>query len=369
MADRARRAAGRRGPARRRAARRRGRPGGCGLRHLPPADRRPATSCSGRPLLIARPDRRAPPSSCGGSPAGGAPDRRSDDRRAARRPPAGPVALAARRSTSSWSAAGSSAAGAALDAATPRPAGRAGRARRHRGRDVVASSRLIHGGLRYLEQYRVRARPRGARRAVAAAPPGAAPRHGSSRCCSRSSAWPVVTRPFYERGMTLYDVLGARDDGGWHRHLSVDEVLEHDARHAPRAACAAAFVFHDGMEDDARYTLAVARTARAEGAPRVTRVAADGLLERGGRVVGVRRSATSSTAPTLEVRARARGRRDRGLGAPIRTVAAVGGGRPPPAEPRRPPRRPPRSDPERRRADDPRPGQGRVPRPVAATSG
>jgi glycerol-3-phosphate dehydrogenase len=47
-------------------------------------------------------------------------------------------------------------------------------------------------------------------------------------------------------------------------------------------------VFHDGVEDDARNALAVARTARAAGAVVVTRAAADGLIEESGRAVGVR---------------------------------------------------------------------------------
>src|SRR5204862_27842 len=37
---------------------------------------------------------------------------------------------------------------------------------------------------------------------------------------------PITTRAFYEAGMTVYDILGARRDGGWHRHLSVAETLE-----------------------------------------------------------------------------------------------------------------------------------------------
>jgi glycerol-3-phosphate dehydrogenase len=96
-----------------------------------------------------------------------------------------------------------------------------------------------------------------------------------------------VTRVFYQSGMTLYDVLGARHDGGWHRHLSVDEVLEHAPR-MRRERLRGGLLFHDGMEDDARYTLAVARTAQADGATVVTRVRADGVVEEGGRVVGAR---------------------------------------------------------------------------------
>jgi glycerol-3-phosphate dehydrogenase len=148
------------------------------------------------------------------------------------------------------------------------------------------SSRLIHGGLRYLEQYRfglVREALRERSRVLYLAPhlvsiqPLLFPLFG----------WPLVTRVFYQTGMTLYDVLGARHDGGWHRHLSVEQVLEHAPamrRHRLRGA----LLFHDGMEDDARYTLGVARTARADGATVVTRARAEALDEEGGRVVGAR---------------------------------------------------------------------------------
>ena len=79
------------------------------------------------------------------------------------------------------------------------------------------SSRLIHGGLRYLEQFRFGARPRGAGRAVAAARRSPRTSSGSSRCCSRSTASRIASKAFYDAGLTLYDILGARHDGGWHR--------------------------------------------------------------------------------------------------------------------------------------------------------
>ena len=140
----------------------------------------------------------------GPGPADSMTDAPLDRRRAATSPPS-PTG----RSTSSSSAAGSSARGAALDAAT-------------RGlrvglveRDDIAvgtssrSSRLIHGGLRYLEQYRfglVREALTERSRILHLAPhlvtiqPLLFPLFG----------WPVATRVFYQAGMTLYDVLGAR---------------------------------------------------------------------------------------------------------------------------------------------------------------
>jgi glycerol-3-phosphate dehydrogenase len=164
------------------------------------------------------------------------------------------------------------------------------------------SSRLIHGGLRYLEQYRfglVREALRERARVLHLAPhlvtiePLLFPLFGP----------PVVTRAFYQAGMTLYDVLGARRDGGWHRHLSVSRVLELTPA-IRRRGLRGGLLFHDGVEDDARYTLAVARSAREDGATVVTRARAESLLEESGRIVGARVCDTL-TGERHDVRARA----------------------------------------------------------------
>jgi glycerol-3-phosphate dehydrogenase len=163
------------------------------------------------------------------------------------------------------------------------------------------SSRLIHGGLRYLEQYRfglVREALKERSRILHLAPhlvtiePLLFPLFGL----------PVATRAFYQAGMTLYDVLGARRDGGWHRHLSVPEVLAH-APAVRRSRLRGGLMFHDGVEDDARYALAVARSAQEDGATIVTRARAEDLVEEGGRVVGAR-ICDVLTGETHEIRAR-----------------------------------------------------------------
>ena len=163
------------------------------------------------------------------------------------------------------------------------------------------SSRLIHGGLRYLEQYRfglVREALTERSRILHLAPhlvtiePLLFPLFGM----------PAATRAFYQAGMTLYDLLGARKDGGWHRHLSVSEVLAH-APAMRRERLRGGLLFHDGVEDDARYTLAVARSAREDGATIVTRTTAESLIEDGGRVLGAR-VRDSLTGDAYEIRAR-----------------------------------------------------------------
>jgi glycerol-3-phosphate dehydrogenase len=123
------------------------------------------------------------------------------------------------------------------------------------------SSRLIHGGLRYLEQVHlplVREALAERRRLL---------RNAAHLVTLQPLLFPVYGIPFlhkafYDAGLTLYDVLGARHDGGWHRRLDVVGTLE-IAPNLRRAGLRGGLLYHDGMEDDARLTLAVFRTALA----------------------------------------------------------------------------------------------------------
>jgi len=139
------------------------------------------------------------------------------------------------------------------------------------------SSRLIHGGLRYLEQVHlplVREALSERRRLLRNAPhlvalePQLFPVYGI----------PFLHKAFYDAGLTLYDVLGARHDGGWHRRLDVTgtTAVWPSLR---RSGLRGGLLYHDGVEDDARFALAVLRTALASDTSpvAVTRVRATGL--------------------------------------------------------------------------------------------
>lgn len=197
-------------------------------------------------------------------------------------------------------------AGALLDAAS-----RGLRAALIEADDIAAgtssrSSRLIHGGLRYLEQLHVplvREALAERRRLLQLAPhlvtlqPLLFPIYGI----------PFVTKAFYDVGLTMYDVLGARHDGGWHRRLSVADTLA-IAPALHRDALRGGHLYHDAVEDDARYTLAVVRTALAtEAAPiAITRVRATGLrTEAGYGTVTAVLARDELTGTDLEIRARA----------------------------------------------------------------
>ncbi len=149
------------------------------------------------------------------------------------------------------------------------------------------SSRLIHGGLRYLQQMEislVREALRERARLLRLAPHLVRlqdflfPLYGP----------PVVTRALYTAGLTMYDLLGSARSGGRHRRLSVGEALEY-APDLARRDLRGALLYHDAMEDDARFTLAVVRTALAQKAGvalAVTRVRATGPILEGDRVAG-----------------------------------------------------------------------------------
>ena len=175
----------------------------------------------------------------------GAGDEGPMDRRAARTSRRSPTSA----STCSSSAAGSSARGAARRD-EPGAAGGARRAARHRVGDVGRSSRLIHGGLRYLEQLHFglvyealaeRARLLRLAPHLVRLEPFLFPIYGI----------PLVHQGFYGSGIFLYDLLGARRDGGFAKHLRPSSAIEY-APEPPPQGPAGGIIYHDGVEDDAR---------------------------------------------------------------------------------------------------------------------
>jgi glycerol-3-phosphate dehydrogenase len=164
------------------------------------------------------------------------------------------------------------------------------------------SSRLIHGGLRYLEQLHMglvaealdeRARLLRLAPHLVRLEPFLFPIYG----------WPLVHQAFYGAGIFLYDLLGSRQGAGFARHMRPEAAREF-APQLRQEGLQAGIQYHDGVEDDARFTLAVLRTAigTGPGAVAATRVRAEGLLLEGGRAIGVR-ATDLATGSELEVRA------------------------------------------------------------------
>jgi glycerol-3-phosphate dehydrogenase len=163
------------------------------------------------------------------------------------------------------------------------------------------SSKLIHGGLRYLEMLdfalvREALTERGllltrlAPHLVRPVP----------------FLWPLThrvwERPYVGTGLLLYDTMGGRRAVPRARHLSRTGAL----RLAPALrpdALVGGVQFYDAQEDDARMVACLARTAAAHGAALATAVRMDSLLTRAGRVTGIRAS-DLLTGSGLDIRAR-----------------------------------------------------------------
>ncbi|HYN68661.1 MAG TPA: glycerol-3-phosphate dehydrogenase/oxidase, partial [Candidatus Eisenbacteria bacterium] len=96
---------------------------------------------------------------------------------------------------------------------------------------------------------------------------------------------PLVHQAFYGSGILLYDLLGARRNGGFARHLRPASVLEYAPQLRPRGLTGG-IVYHDGVEDDARLALAVLRTALPMGGVAATRVRAEASLLEHGWIAG-----------------------------------------------------------------------------------
>ena len=176
-------------------------------------------------------------------------------------------------------------AGAALDAAS-----RGLRVALVEARDIAAgtssrSSKLIHGGLRYLEQYDFKL----VREAL------------HERELMVSSLSPHLVKPvgflyplheklkdrtYVGAGLALYDVLrGFQRALPWHKHMSGKKIAE-IAPSLRQDIVTGAVKYYDAQVDDARHTMTIVRTALRHGATVATRVEVDQLIRDGKKVVG-----------------------------------------------------------------------------------
>src|SRR5690348_6605269 len=155
-------------------------------------------------------------------------------------------------------------AGAALDAAS-----RGLRVGLVEARDLASgtssrSSKLIHGGLRYLEQGDFKL-VREALRERDLLVTRLAPHLVKPVPFLYPLYRKVVERPYVGAGLVIYDAMeGTKRPVPYHRHLTARGAL----RRAPAlrsARLAGAMVYYDAQVDDARHTLTVARTAAAHG--------------------------------------------------------------------------------------------------------
>jgi glycerol-3-phosphate dehydrogenase len=163
------------------------------------------------------------------------------------------------------------------------------------------SSRLIHGGIRYLENMQF----------------GLVFQCCNERRTMRKVA-PRLVRPLpflyplyrgqkpapwkMRLGLTIYDTMGLVRKVQRHRWLQPDEVKRREPLVAGRGLLGAAR-FYDARVDDARLTLITAKAAHTHGALLASYARVVGLLKAGGRVVGAQ---VIDERPGREIEVRAR---------------------------------------------------------------
>jgi glycerol-3-phosphate dehydrogenase len=176
--------------------------------------------------------------------------------------------------------------GAALDAATRGLSVAMVEARDFGSGTSSRSSKLFHGGLRYLEQFNFGL----VHEAL----------HERELMLTRlaphlvkpvSFLYPLThriwERPYVSAGMVLYDAMGGGHSMPRHRQLTRGGAL----RKAPalrRDALTGAVVYYDAQTDDARHTLTLARTAATYGATVLSSAEVVALHHAGERIVGAR---------------------------------------------------------------------------------
>jgi len=150
------------------------------------------------------------------------------------------------------------------------------------------SSKLVHGGLRYLQMMDF-ALVHEALRERALLLGHVAPHLVRPVPILYPLVHPVYERAYVGAGVALYDLMGMFSGQGrglpLHRHLSRRKALQ-VAPGLRRGALAGAVLYYDAQVDDARYVLEVVRTAAGYGAVPLSRAAVERFLMDGPRVVG-----------------------------------------------------------------------------------
>ena len=169
------------------------------------------------------------------------------------------------------------------------------------------STKLIHGGVRYLEKavkefdrsqfHLVRDALRERSVLIRNAPHLA---HPLPLVTPLYQWWQV---PYFMTGLKLYDALAGRSNLAPSRFVDAKEAL-HRFPMLREEGLRGGVVYYDGQFDDARMNVAIAQTAAERGALIVTHSEVVGLMHRAGKVCGVRVRQREDGAE-LEVGARA----------------------------------------------------------------
>lgn len=146
------------------------------------------------------------------------------------------------------------------------------------------STKLVHGGVRYLEQFNITLvmdalRERG--HMLRNAP------HLVHNLQFVVPAFDYFSLPYYGFGLKVYERMSGRLSLGASKLLSRARTVEMLPGIAD-TGLRGGILYHDGQFDDARYAISLLRTFQDLGGIAINYVEATGLLKQGGKIVGVR---------------------------------------------------------------------------------
>jgi glycerol-3-phosphate dehydrogenase len=145
------------------------------------------------------------------------------------------------------------------------------------------STKLVHGGVRYLEQLNITLvmdalRERG--HMLRNAP------HLVHNLQFVVPAFDYFSLPYYGLGLKIYERMSGRLSLGPSKFLSQEQTLAMLPGIA-REGLRGGILYHDGQFDDARYAISLLRTFQDLGGTAINYVEAVGLLKRDGKTVGI----------------------------------------------------------------------------------
>jgi glycerol-3-phosphate dehydrogenase len=145
------------------------------------------------------------------------------------------------------------------------------------------STKLVHGGVRYLEQLNLTLVVDALRER------GHMLRNAPHLCHDLSFVVPAYSYssiPYYGFGLKVYELLSGSLSLGRSELLSRNNTLER-LPGLLAEGLRGGILYHDGQFDDARYAIALLRTFQDLGGIAVNYVEAVGLLQRGGKAIGI----------------------------------------------------------------------------------
>jgi glycerol-3-phosphate dehydrogenase len=145
------------------------------------------------------------------------------------------------------------------------------------------STKLIHGGVRYLAEGRVGLVRRALKERHLLLKNAPHLVHDLSFAIPVYSRWEI---PYYFTGLKLYDLLAGEFRRGSSRCLSRNDLLER-APTLVEQGLRGGVIYHDCQFDDARLAISLAQTIFDQGGTALNYVRVAGLLKRDGRVYGV----------------------------------------------------------------------------------